>query len=346
MSTLETDAEFITLRYEKNNRLIALNRETSMKHIAKLAALTALSLLFSMTALAKPETFAEIAEDPAKVAKKVWFGPDHASLKKIGQVGLPPRVGLLSFYLFDTGTYKFNAMAATYGPTYRNISTGQTYRKASESFGLTDKAANIFATEFAEIAVPKLKEVFAGHGMELLTPLEFIETEEQKAAYINFELPETGFQKFTAGALKFLDNNPHANAAADGFLMIPTHIFSGNRESLEALESLRQSLGLDAFVVVVNNTATDKKNVAYTGTQMLFYGPNPDPLPENKMQAKFWTAMIPYPSGTYGKGFKGISIYDVKKEVKPSYDGFDVVIGAIASESIAKMNKAIEKSKK
>ena len=316
-----------------------------MKQSIKLAALAAVSLLLSSTAFAKPETFAEIAEDPAKVAKKVWFGPDHASFKKVGQIGAPPRVGLLSFYLLDTGTYKFNAMAATYGPTYINLSTGQKYRKAGESFGLTDQAANIFATELAEIAVPKLKEVFATNGMELLTPLEFIETDEQKAAYINFELPETGFQKFTAGALKILDKNPHANAAADGFLMIPTHIFSGNRDALAVLESLRQQLSLDAFVVVVNNSATDKKNVAYLGTQMLFYGPNPEPLPDNKMKAKYWTAMIPYPSGTFGKGFKGISIYDLKKEVKPSYDGFDVLIGAIASESIAKMNKAIEKSK-
>ena len=78
---------------------------------------------------------------------------------------------------------------------------------------------------------------------------------------------------------------------------------------------------------------------------MLFYGPNPDPLPENKLQAKYWTAMIPYPSGTYGKGFKGIPIYDVKKDTRPGYEGFDVVMEAIASESIARMNKAIAKTK-
>lgn len=317
-----------------------------MKHVFKLVALSALSVLITTSALAAPKTFAEIGADAAKAAKKVWFGPDHASFKKVGQIGAPPRVGLLSFYMFDTGTYEFNAMAATYGPTYINLSTGQKYRKAGESFGLTDRAANIFATELAEIAVPKLKEVFVSHGMELLTPLEFIETDEQKVAYVDFRLPETGFQKFTAGALKFLDKNPHANAAADGFLMIPTHIFSGNRDALRALETLRERLGLDAFVVVVNNSVTDKKNVAYLGSQMLFYGPNPEPLPENKMQAKYWTAMIPYPSGTYGKGFKGISIYDIKKGTKPDYTGFDNVIVAIASESIGRMNKAIAKTKK
>ena len=56
--------------------------------------------------------------------------------------------------------------------------------------------------------------------------------------------------------------------------------------------------------------------------------------------------MIPYPSGTYGKGFKGISIYDVKNKVKPEYDGFDGLVEAIASASIARMNRAIEKTRK
>ena len=316
-----------------------------MKLVARLAALSVIAMLMSTTALAAPKTFADLAADPKKVAKKVWFGPDHASFKRIGQVGAPPRVGLLSFYLFDTGTYKFNAMEAVYGPKYINLSTGQTYHKAGKEFGLTDKEANIFATELAQIAVPRLKEVFANHGMELLTPLEFIETDTQLAAYVNFQLPKTGFQKFTEGALKFLDKRPSANAAADGFLLIPTHIFSGNREALAALESLREQLGLDALVAVVNNSVTNKKVVVYNGTQMLFYGPNPDPLPENKMQAKYWTAMIPYPSGTYGKGFKGIPIYDVKKNTRPDYEGFGQVVEAIASESIARMEKAIAKTK-
>lgn len=52
------------------------------------------------------------------------------------------------------------------------------------------------------------------------------------------------------------------------------------------------------------------------------------PLPEIELQAKYWTAMIPYPSGTRGKGSKGIPIYDVKKNTRPDYDGFGVVIEA------------------
>ena len=216
---------------------------------------------------------------------------------------------------------------------------------ASSSIGLDDRQANIYATLLANKAVPTLKDVFAQNGMQLLTPTEFIENDAQLEAYKKFKLPETGFQKFTQGALNFLDKNPHANGAASGYRLIPTHIFSGNRDSLNALEQLRQSLGLDAFVVVVNNSVTNKKQVVYTGSQMLFYGPNPVPLPDHKLKAKYWTALIPYPSGTYGKGFKGLPLYFNKEKKIASLDGFDGVVGAVASASIEKMNKAIEKSR-
>jgi hypothetical protein len=127
--------------------------------------------------------------------------------------------------------------------------------------------------------------------------------------------------------------------------MIPTHVFSGNRDSLRALEDLRQALGLDALVTVFNTSVTDKKAVAYMGTQMLFYGPNPVPLPDNNLQAKFWTPMIPYPSGTYGKGFKGIRIFTWKSKTFEDYAGFEGVIEAVLTRSFEKMDQAIEKSR-
>ena len=74
-----------------------------MKRLTTLTILSTITLLTSTSAIAAPKTFADIGADPAKAAKKVWFGPDHASFKKIGQIGAPPRIGLLSFYLFDTG---------------------------------------------------------------------------------------------------------------------------------------------------------------------------------------------------------------------------------------------------
>ncbi len=84
-----------------------------------------------------------------KAYSKVWFGPVHASMKRFNQVGFPKRVGLISFYLFDSGTHKFSAMAATYGGTY------------FKSFGLNERGANEFASQFAKLGVPGLKKRFA-----------------------------------------------------------------------------------------------------------------------------------------------------------------------------------------
>ncbi len=131
----------------------------------------------------KSDTFQTWAEDN-KAYKKVWFGPAPSQMKKLKAIGYPKRVGLLSFYVFDTGVHSFNAMAATYGGTY------------SKEFGLNDAGANLFASEFAKRGVPALKKRFEEHGMELLTPVEFLENEAQMRAYIDFELPKSGFQKF------------------------------------------------------------------------------------------------------------------------------------------------------
>ena len=316
-----------------------------MRMLLRVSICTVFAVFLTSPAWAAPKTFADIGSDPGKAARKVWFGPDHADFGKIASIGYPQRVGLLSFYIVDTGTYEFSALNAVYGTPSFTDASGKSYVKVGESYGLSDRQANIFATEFAELAVPRMKALFGARGMTLLTPVEFLESDAQIEAYKSFRLPKSGFQTFTETGLKILDKNPHANGAADGFLMIPTHVFSGNRDSLRALDALRQKLGLDAFVVVLNTTATDKKSVAYTGTQMLFYGPNPVPLPDNKIQAKFWTAMIPYPSGTYGKGFKGIRIYNWKTKSFDSFDGYEGVIDAVVSRSLGRIDEEMPKQR-
>ena len=156
-----------------------------------LCAFIALSL--SWSTLAAPKTFMDIGADPANAAKKVWFGPDNADFRKIGSIGYPKRVGLISFYVFDTGTYEYNAMNAVYGSPSFTDASGKSFVKVGETFGLNDRQANIFATLFAERAVPRMKELFSEKGMTLLTPVEFLENEAQLEAYFSFELPKSGF---------------------------------------------------------------------------------------------------------------------------------------------------------
>lgn len=301
--------------------------ETVKRSLLTSIIVTMAMSLVVLPALAKKkaDTLAKWGTNPEKVAKKVWFGPSASEVKKLGKIGLPKRVGLISFYIFDNGTHEFSALAATYGGTY------------FKSFGLNARGANKFSSALAKLGLPVLEKQFAAHGMELLTPIEFLETEAQKRAYISYNLPEGGFKKFTKAMLKVLDKNPHASGAADGFEMIPVHLWM-DRQTLRSLEELRKELGLDAIAVLANTTATRPVGVALTSVVLQVFGPNPEPLPENKIAAKYYTAMIPYASGTFGKGFKGAGIHYWKKpEQQELFDGYDGIIEGLASRTLEKI---------
>ncbi len=301
----------------------------------------------------KSDTFQTWAEDD-KAYKKVWFGPAPSQMKKLKSIGYPKRVGLLSFYVFDTGVHSFNAMAATYGGTY------------SKEFGLNDAGANLFASEFAKRGVPALKKRFEEHGMELLTPVEFLENEAQMRAYIDFELPKSGFQKFAKAVRGWLDKNPSADGAADGFAMIPTHLWV-DPGVLRALDELRLTLGLDALAVVNNLTTSNPKTVRFAGASLAIFGPNPEPKPEKF--AKYWTPSLQYVVGTFGKGFKGLDFaYWAKKSKgkttsvsnpvtgnttsysgsaidRAEYEGYGGVIDALARRTLEELKARYDKGK-
>jgi hypothetical protein len=322
--------------------------------VVKIVLLTALLVTLSATVslAGKGDSFQNWA-DGDKAYKKVWFGPANTAMNSFSKVGFPKRVGLVSFYLFDTGTYKFSAMAATYGGTY------------SKKWGLNPKGANQFSSEFAKRSVPGLKKQFAEYGMELLTPIEFLKTEEQIDAYHDFSLPEGKLVKATMAVYDFLDKNPHADGAADGYAMIPTHIML-NRATQTAMDELRVALGLDGLVVVTNLTRTTQKDVAFTGASMDIFGPNPDPKPEKF--AKFWTPGILYVRGTFGKGFKGIpfawwakrsgekttrtnpvtgqtTTYSSTPLERAEYDGYEAIIESLAKRTLEELQKFYDKGK-
>jgi hypothetical protein len=320
------------------------------KIVLLMALLVALSATASLAG--NKDTFQNWA-DGDKAYKKVWFGPANASMKSFSKVGFPKRVGLISFYLWDTGTIKFSAMAATYGGTYM------------KKWGMNPKGANQFSSEFAKRSVPGLKKQFAEYGMELLTPIEFLETDEQVDAYHDFELPEGKLQQATMAVRDFLDKNPHADGAADGYAMIPTHLWI-NREMQTAMDELRVALGLDGLVVVTNLTRTDSKTVVFTGAFMDIFGPNPDPKPEKF--AKYWTPSILYARGTFGKGFKGIpfawwakrsgekttrtnwvtgqtTTYSSTPLEKVEYDGYEAIIESLAKRTLEELQKFNGKGK-
>ena len=302
--------------------------------------LTLAALAFAFTSLAPnahagPKTFQDWAEYK-KLEKKIIHGryPLVKSLRKAG-VAAPKRVGLITFYILDTGDVKFSAMAATYGGTYKR------------THGLTLDGANHFASKLAKQAVPEMKKAFAEHGMELLTPDQFLQTKEQAQALKDFRLRQGKSAKVAKKLLSFFEKRPNMTAVANGFKYIPAGVFI-DAPSNTSLEELRVTLGLDALVAVKNRTYSSKKQVHYGGADIYMFGHNPTPRPEMKIARIAWSPGMPYASATFAKGYKKpVEIAKMKKgKIKSeTYDGFGKIMGRTTSEMLRYFEENYNKGK-
>lgn len=293
-------------------------------------------VIFSLTsqAYAANKSIADAAAKPEKVAKQVWFGPAPGEFYKVYNIGMPKRIGLISYNVYDTGGHEYTVYADYYGPVL------------FKSWGGNDFKANVHATFFSEIGVPVIKQRFAEMGMEVLTPGEFLDSETKTAKYFAFELPKGTLQKFTEKQLAFFDRNPHASARARGFRMIPMHGSLLGRDVMLELEQLRKALELDALMVVTTNTNSQKTGQSLSGVTMQLFGPNPKPRPEIEKHLKWWSPMVMYPSANFGKGFKGAPFNTFETKKKPavlSYEGYDVIIDAMATRTLAELQKHYDK---
>src|SRR5690606_7791237 len=176
------------------------------------------------------------------------------------------------------------------------------------------KGANHYATQLAELGVPALKEAFAEHGMELLEPIEFATTDEQREAYVNFVLPTGKIGGAAAAVSDWLFRNPTASSAAAGYSGINAHLWM-DMPGLTALDSLRVQLGLDAVAVLANTSFSDGKNVALDGIHLMMYGPNPNPKPTMKIAMLGWAPSTQYVTSKFGKSFKFSPIATDRKSV-------------------------------
>lgn len=214
--------------------------------------------------------------------------------------GLPKKIALVSVYLIDQGIYDQNIFLPL--PTWSTALPGQT--------------ANAIAGYYERQTVPLLKEELAARGVELLTPEEFLLTDEQKAFYRTFD-PKYG--AVVTGGMKWMDKllasggNPEM-ATAPGYRMFPTNLLFNDKDGANAMRELAEALDVDAVMGIAIQTRTGKKETQLIDMTLNLYGPNPIP-PEERRGMKFlWYDGQPY--GTATAKLKKIDIiqYDLKKE--------------------------------
>lgn len=282
---------------------------------------------------AGPKTLKEWSEHK-KLPKKMQLGNHKPIVKKLKEQELRPKtVGLITFAIWDTGSYKYSAMAHTYGGVYET----KTY--------LTPDGANHFATKFAETGVAALKKAFAAHDMQLLEPIEFAKTSEQQEVYREFEVEVGGLMKGTLATVDFLKKNKETTAAATGYKFTPAHLSLGDKKTKYSLEELRVAMGVDAVAVLITETYSDKKNVATGPIRLVMWGHNPVPKPGNKLARISWAPSAPYADGFFTQG--GLNFAKMRKgEIESEdYAGYDVIVETLADEVLKKFDEEFDKGK-
>ena len=285
-------------------------------------------------------------------------------MKALGK--MPKRIALVSFYIDDPGITKVSGSNAT-GKSYKTTNTG-------------DDNGKIFANNFSSKSMETLKASFKAHGIDVLTPSEFLTDDDKKQAYNDFVVKHTAGNKLGEKLTKWLKNSGSAGTAiemdqaADGYRLIKinknetanpkkkavgTANLGGSIDG-QMIESvgydLAKSLEVDAVLIVFNTQLCDTKRSNtrfYLGAvNMHILGPNPTPLKEGKKDNNFYSKGLFY-CGTRMSFKKGLIINPKLKDEtlktendKQNYVAYNNMIAGCANKIGTYLEAELNKGKK
>lgn len=200
----------------------------------------------------------------------------------------PKKVGLISFYLYDPACGKSN------NGTWTGVASSSIWRTP-------DDVAQTHVDGFYNKGIDALKAAFKEYNMDLLTPAEFLDTDEKSGVYYSFDQETAGFHKekskanasgrYTVASIStikvcptdkgyrpFFVANEKANES-DPLNFANTGVFGANRKMTSSLGyDLCKELGLDAVVVcyvVTRKEKMNKNNYGVNAVNLYMFGPNP-----------------------------------------------------------------------
>jgi hypothetical protein len=151
---------------------------------------------------------------------------------------------------------------------------------------------SLLVNDFYKLSINEIKQIFASNGMELLTPEEFLVTEEQKQIYENTEI---NISKFAAGVTGvtsvLLKRDNKGLVTADGYRLYSEPIVNNGMDmrAVRDLGKLANELDVDAFLTINTLTQLEKGVVGLKGINMSLHAPNPVPNdPEMKYGMGFY----------------------------------------------------------
>jgi hypothetical protein len=205
----------------------------------------------------------------------------------------PKKVALVSYYIYDP------ACGKTTGGTYTGTASASCWRTP-------DEIGQAHADGFYATSIDVLKAEFKQYGIELLTPDEFIDTDDKADFFYNFNQESAKKEKTdrtvrkaagttissvaeaTVSTLKvcpagkgfrafFVTNEEMTESIGTHFLN--TGVMGANRKMSSSLGyELCKGLGVDAVVIayiVTRKPKMNKENYAVNAVNLYMFGPNP-----------------------------------------------------------------------
>jgi len=208
----------------------------------------------------------------------------------------PPRVALISFYVWDCGNKKESSYSV-YGGDY--VYHVKNTRKRAVNSGEID----VLATELLDASIGKMKDSFSAVGMQLLTPEEFLDAPAKQKAYEDFKLEIGGMNKFLRGLQEHNSGDTWQWGAPDGYRVIEmvtvgdvkgNHFQLGQtgigiaKTSVSLGHDLAKALGVDAVAIMYTVVQAQKTSIAMRGAGLYMFGPNPIDAPG---ASQYWNGL-------------------------------------------------------
>ncbi len=258
---------------------------------------------------------------------------------------IPKTIALITFYVYDPGMSYATTSKSSHGAAGITTSTTSVY-----NFKLSEAGGNYFANMLHQEGIGKLKATFKSHGITLLTPDEYLNTEEKRDFYYNKFQPQISkLGSFLSG----LEQKSSGTAVcADYYRGLDASAAADFKRSISLGDELTRNLGVDAVMSIALYVGYDGKTVTFSNITSTINGPNPVPR-ENKKY--IGAAGAGYQEGlvyfsAYYNAFKPVKIADLKKKgaviSNENYDGIGDLMSIFAETAALTMKKVVAKNSK
>ncbi len=243
---------------------------------------------------------------------------------------IPDTLALITFYVYDVGS---------------QVDAGNIIY----SYNLSEHGGNYIANGVHKKNIEQIRETYRKMGIVVLTPDQFLDTEEKKNFYYtNFKPGISKLGSFLSG----LENKKTDVAVAADYYRGFDLNAAADHVRMEALgDTLVEVLGVDGVLSVALELSSNGKETCMNGAKMAIHAPNPIAKQDRKyvsqnMGAGYYSGQIFAGSYFYFKKPMRIAEFKKKKIENENYDGIGDVLGAMAEEMQDAMKKAIEKTPK